>query len=50
MGLCDRISRELGQEFAVGRVLVQQQLPRESGDGTIQSAIWMLMTHSTLLD
>jgi hypothetical protein len=34
-GLCDGISGELGQEFAMGRVLVQQQLPRESEDGTI---------------
>jgi hypothetical protein len=25
-GLCDGISKELGQEFDVGRVLVQQQL------------------------
>jgi hypothetical protein len=35
MGLCGGISRELGQEFAMGRVLVQQQLPREFEDGTI---------------
>jgi hypothetical protein len=35
MGLCDGISRELGQEFALGRVLIQQQLPRESEDGSI---------------
>jgi hypothetical protein len=35
MGLCDGISRELGQEFVVGRVLVQEQLLRESKDGTV---------------
>jgi hypothetical protein len=35
MSLCDGIFRELGQEFVTGRVLVQQQLPRESEDGTI---------------
>jgi hypothetical protein len=35
MGLCDGISWELEQEFAMGRVLVQQQLPRESEDGTV---------------
>jgi hypothetical protein len=35
VGLCDGISRELGQEFTMGRVLVQQQLPRESEDGTV---------------
>jgi hypothetical protein len=35
MGLGDRISRELGQEFAVGRVLIQQRLPRVSEDGTV---------------
>jgi hypothetical protein len=33
--LCDGISRELGQEFAMGRVLVQQQLPRVFEDGTV---------------
>jgi hypothetical protein len=35
MSLCNGISRDLGQEFTLGRVLVQQQLPRESENGTI---------------
>jgi hypothetical protein len=35
MSLCDGISKEFAQEFVVGRVLIQQQLPRESEDGTI---------------
>jgi hypothetical protein len=35
MSLCDGIYRELGQEFVVGRVLVQQQLPRETRDDTV---------------
>jgi hypothetical protein len=33
--LFDVISRELGQEFAMGRDLIQQQLPREFEDGTV---------------
>jgi hypothetical protein len=34
----------------MGRVLIQQQLPREFEDGTIESAIRMSMPHSTQLD
>jgi hypothetical protein len=33
--LCDGISRKLGQEFDMGRVLIQQQLLREPEDGTV---------------
>jgi hypothetical protein len=29
------LSRELGQKFAAGRVLVQQQLPIDSEDDTV---------------
>jgi hypothetical protein len=31
-GLCGGIPKKLGQEFVMGRVLIQQQLPRESND------------------
>jgi hypothetical protein len=33
--LCHGVPRKLGQESALGRVLVQQQLPEESENGTI---------------
>jgi hypothetical protein len=35
MGLCNGMSWELGQEFAMSRVHVQQQLPREFEDEII---------------
>jgi hypothetical protein len=35
MSLCDGISKELGQEFDVGKVLIQQQLTGQLEDGTI---------------
>jgi hypothetical protein len=33
--MCHGVLRKLGQESALGRVLVQQQLPGESKNGTI---------------
>jgi hypothetical protein len=40
----------LGQEFVVGWIFVQQQLPREFEDGTIWSIIWTIMPHPAQLD
>jgi hypothetical protein len=39
--MCSRTSRKLGSEFTLGRILLQQQLPREFKDGTVQSVIQM---------
>jgi hypothetical protein len=48
--MCSGTSRKPGSEFTLGQILLQQQLPREFKDGTIQSVIRTLMPHSTQLD
>jgi hypothetical protein len=43
-------SWKLGSEFSLGRILLQQPLPREFKDGTVRSVIQTPMPHSTQLD
>jgi hypothetical protein len=40
----------LGQEYAMGRVLIQQQLPNEFEDGTIRGMIWTSISYTAQLD
>jgi hypothetical protein len=48
--LCFGTSRKLESKFALGQILLQQQLSRESKDATVRSVIRTLMPHPTQLD
>jgi hypothetical protein len=48
--LCHGLPRKLGQESTLGQVLIQQQLPRESKNGTIWGSLWTTMLYTAQLD
>jgi hypothetical protein len=48
--LCHGVPRKLGQESAMGRVLIQQQLSREPQDGTVRGIVPTSMSYMTQLD
>jgi hypothetical protein len=47
---CHGVPTKLGQEYAMDRVLIQQQLSRELEDGTVRSIIQTSMSYMTQLD
>jgi hypothetical protein len=48
--LCPKVWKKLGQESALCGILIQQRLPSQHRDGTIQSIIWTIVSNSFVLE